>query len=81
MVRNIYVIVTVVLRLLGLWFIAFAVMGLIFSTLIGAGFQGGRGNPGFMLLSTLPSLLAVVGGIILFFVARPVASIVVANLD
>lgn len=74
MVRNLYLILVVGFRCVGLWLVARAVIGLLFATLLGRSFQGVLAP----LISLAPSL---VGGLLLWFLARWIAALIVKDLE
>lgn len=76
MIRNVYIVVVVGLRLAGLWFIVGSALAMFLINLVGGGFRGQ--GAGFALI---PTLVPLVGGIALWICAKPIASAVTANLE
>ena len=74
MIQNLYFIIVVVLRIAALWFVVAGASTFIFMTVLG----GNMTRSGLMLA---PSLLPLVGGIVLWFLAKRVALLVTSGLD
>ena len=75
MTRNLYIIIAVTLRIISVCLIFQGIFSVIFMYLLGPKMAAG----GTLLIGS--SMLPAVGGILLWFLARPLALIVTSNLE
>ena len=73
MIQNLYQIVAVGLRLVGLWFVASAALAVIADGALRVSMGGG--------VMVLPVLIRLLTGVAVWILAKPIARVVTANLE